>query len=75
MKYTETRVQEAYRSLCRVMRHPQNYGLGPHVPPALAHVLEETLCTLSEITQERVLVNGTLEAELFLEADRTCLHR
>ena len=48
----------------KVMRYLEDFGLGPHVPLSLAHVLKEILRTLSEIMQEKVVLNSDLDGEL-----------
>jgi hypothetical protein len=70
MKSTDDRLEEVYTGLCNVMRYPQEFGLGAHVPKPLAHLLEETLCTLTDIMRERVFLCENLEAELHQDADR-----
>jgi hypothetical protein len=74
MSNIDERLEESYEDLGRVLRSSQAFGLGPRVPPQLAKVLEKTLSVLSESMQkreeQRISMNGDLEAELSQDADR-----
>lgn len=70
MEYRDDRLEGIYTGLCKVMRYPQDFGLSRGVPPPLARLLEETLCTLSQIMQERAFSCEELESELSQDADQ-----
>jgi hypothetical protein len=70
MTCTNGRINDVYRKLCRIMRHPQEFGLGGSVPDPLANALEGVLSTLSQIQLEQVFnEKGDLAAELSQDAD------
>ena len=63
-------INDVYEKLCKIMRHPQEFGLGESVPDPLANALEGVLCTLSQIQMEQVFdEKGDLAAELSQDAD------
>jgi|GEM_PF-7106269 hypothetical protein len=65
------RLEKAYMCLCKVLRDPQDFGLGPRVPPPLKNILEKTLSMLAEVMREKGSDStGNLEAELSQDADR-----
>ena len=72
MACTDSRLQEIYSDLCKVMRYPHEFGLGDTVPLPLAIVLEGTLSTLSAILQESAVDKGDLGAEFSQNANQPC---
>lgn len=71
MTCTNRWTNEAYEKLCKVMRHPQEFGLGERVPESLANALEGVLCTLSEVLMEQAFDDKEdLAAELSQDADK-----
>ena len=76
MPQYDRRLQEIYRGMCGVLRHPHGYGLGESTPQPLADHLETWLGILGQIMQERATAsnssNGDLEAELSQDADLSC---
>lgn len=76
MSEIDSRLQEIYTGICRVLRYPHEYGLGESVPQALVDRLEIWLSLLNEILQQEAKVpyspNGELETELSQDADSPC---
>lgn len=71
MANVDHRLEEAYTSLCKILRDPHEFGLGVDVPPSLVDQLEKTLGLLSEVMDAPTLgaSNGDLAAELSQDAD------
>jgi hypothetical protein len=70
MTCIDSRINELYGNLCKIMRHPQDFGLGQRIPEPLANALEGVLCTLNQIQMEQALdEKGDLAAELSQDAD------
>jgi len=73
MANADERLEEAYSSLCQVLRRPQDFGLVAGVPRPLANVLEETLAVLAETMRQNrqplAIADEYLEAELSQDAD------
>ena len=64
-------INDVYRKLCRIMRYPQEFGLGETAPEPLVNALEGVLCTLGQIQMEQALdEKGDLTAELSQDADK-----
>lgn len=64
-------INDVYERLCRILRHPHEFGLGENVPEPLVNALEGVLCTLSQIQMEQALdETGDLAAELSQDADQ-----
>lgn len=71
LTYTNRCINDAYEKLCKIMRHPQEFGLGERVPESLANTLEGVLCTLSRILMEQAFdEKADLAAELSQDADK-----
>lgn len=64
-------LREVYLGLCRILRYPEAYGLGPSVPQPLATSLETMLARLGQISGEgeEKLSCEDLATELSQDAD------
>ena len=70
MPCTDDRINELYGNLCKIVRHPQEFGLGQTIPEPLATALEGALCTLNQMEMEQAFdEKGDLAAELSQDAD------
>ncbi len=64
-------IQEVYAELGQVLKHPEAFGLGPHVPRPLAARLESTRRMLWQAMREQQMPpDEDLESELAQDADR-----
>jgi hypothetical protein len=69
-------INDVYTNLCKIIRNPQEFGLGQSVPEPLANALKRVLCTLSQIQMGQAFdEEGDLANELSQDADRPLLGR
>jgi hypothetical protein len=52
---TNTSIQDVYMTLSKIMRYPQQFGLGQNVPEPLAKALEGVLSKLCQFQMEPAL--------------------
>jgi hypothetical protein len=68
---TSRQLQEVYLGLCRILRYPEVYGLGPSVPLPLATSLEGILTKVGQVSEKggEKLSCEDLATELSQDAD------